>query len=114
MSRRRRRNPDVNWLLWGALAVGAYLLWKKFTSVASSAANAIAAPIANAFVDLTSPAAPVPQGSVILPDGTSFPAANLTNLNFGFNQGVAQFTYQGGTYSLSPHDANGNYVATRL
>jgi hypothetical protein len=109
---RRRRNPDINWLLWGALAFGGYLLWQKFFGKGGAVDTATQG-IANAYVDLTSPAAPTPQGSVILPDGTNFPATNLTNLNFGFRNGIAIFTLNNVDYSLSPHDANGNYVATR-
>lgn len=110
---KRRRNPDINWVMWGAVAIGAYFLWKKFSSVADTAVNAIAQPIADAYVDLTGPAAPVPQGTVIMPDGNNFPASDLTSLNFGFRNNVAMFTLNSTNYSLSPHDANGNYVATR-
>lgn len=110
---RRRRNPvSINWLLWGAVALGGYLVWQKFFGKGGPVDSATAS-IANAYVDLTAPDAPVPQGSVVMPDGTNFPAADLTNLNFGFRNNVAMFTVNGVNYSLSPHDQNGNYVATR-
>jgi hypothetical protein len=83
------RGRDI--LLYGGLAAVAYLLYKKFSNVANTAANAIAQPIANAYVDLTAPSAPIPQGSVLLPDGSNFPASDLTNYNFGFRGGVAMF-----------------------
>ena len=105
------RIKDV--VIVGGLAAVAYFLYKKFAAVAEVAANVIAAPIANAYVDLTSPSAPVPQGQVLLPDGSTLAASDLTRLNFGFRGNVAMFTYNGADYSLSPHDANGNYVATR-
>jgi hypothetical protein len=101
-------------LFYGAAAVAAYLLWKKFSVQIGEAVSTATAPLANAYVSLTSPPLSIPQGSVILPDLRNFPAANLTSLGFGFKPGAQAptFTYNGTQYYLAPHDENGNYQAT--
>lgn len=101
-------------IMYGGLAIVGYFLYKKYSGVIGSAVDSIAAPIASAYVDFMGSQKPTPQGSVIMPDGSDFPTAELTNLNFGFQGNVAMFTYGGVKYSLSPHDPNGNYVATRV
>ena len=107
------RTRDI--VIYGGLAVAAYLLWKKFSTQIGSAVSAVTAPAANAWVALTSPSAPIPQGNILLPDGvTNFPASSLTSLGFGFKPGASAptFRYNGVDYYLAPHDANGNYQAT--
>ncbi len=104
---------DRDLLLYGLFIVGGYFLYKKFSVSINAAANSIAQPIANEWVDLTSPAAPVPQGSVAMPDGSYFPVANLTNMNMHWVGNVLQFALNGATYALSPQ-VNGVYQATRI
>jgi len=94
-------------LFWGAVAVGAYWLYSKFSTAAGTAANAIAAPIANAYVNLTSGAAPVAQGNIILPDGTAIPASSVQLTWYG---NALTFVYGGSNYQLQPQ-VNGNYPA---
>jgi len=95
-------------VIYGGLAVLAYFLYKKFSVGINSAVNTAASGIANAYVGLTSPAAPVPQGSVIMPDGTNFPLASIQPQWQG---NALLFSYAGGTYQLQPHNADGNYPA---
>lgn len=100
-------------IIYGGLAAIGYFLYKKYGTAIGSAVSTATQPIANAYVALTSPNAPVPQGSVSMPDGSNFPASNLTALGFGFVNGVAQFSLNGRNYALSPQ-VNGVYQATAL
>jgi hypothetical protein len=102
-----------SWLWLGLLGAGAYALYQFFQSP-KGPVNAAAAGIANAYVNLTAPPAPVPQGSVIMPDGSSFPASNLTNMSLQSGPGSLTFQSGGSTYSLAPSNADGNYVASAL
>jgi hypothetical protein len=101
-------------VFYAALGIGAYFVWKKYGGAIGSAISTATAPLANTYVELTSPAAPVPQGSVLLPDGSSFPAANLSSLGISWQGNVLMFTYNGVQYSISSHDASGNYQAARV
>ena len=100
-------------VIYGGLAIAAYFLYRKFSVGINAAANAVAAPIANAWVNLTAPAAPAPQGSVVMPDGSYFDAANLTNMNRRWVGNALEFDSGGSTYALAPQ-VNGNYQATRV
>lgn len=100
-------------VLYGGLAVAAYLLYKKFAGVVDSGANAIAKPISDLWVQMTSPTAPVPLGNIIMPDSSYFPASNLTGMNTRWQGNVLYFDSGGVTYSLSPQ-VGGNYQATRV
>ena len=123
---RRRRNPVPSLKSFGTIGLliaGGYVfieyIWPLLSGLGSAAGAAGAAVdsattgIANAFVNATAGPAPQVQGTVQMPDGTSFPSANLTNMNFGFVNGVAQFTFNGAKYSLSPQ-VNGVYQASPL
>ncbi len=94
--------------VYAGLAAGGYLLYKWLASGASLFANTLASPIASAWVGLTAPGAPVPQGSIIFPDGSSIPAANVSMTWIG---NALTFAYNGRNWQLQPHDANGNYPA---
>lgn len=102
-----------SWLWLALLGAGAYAVYQFFQSP-KSPLNTAASSIANAYVNLTSPAAPVPQGSVIMPDGSSFPASNLSSMTLQSGPGSLTFQTGGSTYSLAPSNADGNYVATPL
>jgi hypothetical protein len=108
------KTKDV--IIYVGLAGIAYFIYRKFKTSVDNAISTATQPVANAIVSLTSgPTAQSQlQGQVIMPDGTNFSTSQLQNLNFGFQGNVAQFTMNGVQYSLSPHDANGNYVATRV
>jgi hypothetical protein len=96
-------------VMWATLALLGFAAYKFF----KKGADVIAKPIADLYVALSSPSAPKPRGVVIMPDGSTFPAARLSNMGFGFQGKVALFTAPNGSkYFLSPHDAEGNYVAT--
>jgi hypothetical protein len=101
------------WLWLAALGVGGYFVYKTFFSN-QSPVNQAAASVANAYVNLTAPPAPVPQGSVIMPDGSSFPASNLSSMPLTSGAGSLTFQTGGTTYSLAPSNADGNYIATPL
>lgn len=99
---------------WGVIGVGAYLVYQFFNSNnPNNPINAASQSIADLWVSLTSPAMSVPQGNVLMPDGSSFPTSNLTGMSFGFNSSnVATFVgSDGNTYSLAPQ-VGGNYTAT--
>jgi hypothetical protein len=110
-------DTKTDWVEIALLGLGAYIIWDIFFSTSgpvNQAANSVASGIANAYVNLTSPAAPVPQGSVIMPDGSSFPASGLTGMGLVSGPGSLTFQSNGTTYALSPSDANGNYAATAV
>jgi hypothetical protein len=90
-------------LLYGSLAVGAYLLWQMFSgakSVITGAAGAITAPIANLWVRLTGAPPMNVLGVVQFPDGTQLDV-NMLPIKTD-NQGNV-YTYAGGiTYQLQP------------
>jgi hypothetical protein len=118
--RRRRRNPvDTAQLMnIGLLVGGAYVVWKYllplFTSVGSgvgTAVNSVTTGIANLFPG-TSSSVQV-QGTVLMPDGSSFPTSNLSSLGFQTVNGQAQFTFNGSLYALTPN-VNGQYQAIAL
>ena len=98
---------------WGVIGIGLYLVYEYLNPPAGSSPGVLQS-VANGIVNLTSPAAPVPQGSVIMPNGTTFPASQLTNMQFGFDPGTNNATFlgsDGNTYQLSSQ-VNGNYTAT--
>jgi len=90
-------------LLYGTLAVGAYLLWQLFSgakSVITGAAGTIAAPIANLWVRLTSSAPLNVLGVVQFPDGTQ---VNINVLPIKQDNQGNVYTHMGGiTYQLQP------------
>ena len=100
-------------LLYGALAVGAYLLWQAFSGVKAGitgVTGAIAAPIANLWVRLTAGAPMNVLGVVQFPDGTQ---VNVQTLPIKTDPQGNVYTYAGGiTYQLQPWvtDASGNSV----
>jgi hypothetical protein len=104
---------DSDLFLLAALGIGGYLLWEWLNSSSpNNPVNSIASSVANAYVNLTSPASPVPQGTVVMPDGTTFPASQLTSMDEGFDQGTLTFLYSdGNTYQLAPQ-SGGSYVAS--
>lgn len=132
---RRRRNPsfsEVNTAItWVVLAGGGYLFYKyvlpllKDLGKAGAAvgdavdkgANAIAKPIADAYVYATSGAAAQVQGSVVLSTGETVTMQDISQLPGGLtpvpNSNSYSFVFNGRTYVISgPRDANGNYAAT--
>src|ERR1700730_9188663 len=100
-------------LLYGSIAVGAYLLWQLFSgakSVITGAAGTITAPIANLWVRLTAGAPLNVLGVVQFPDGTQI---NVNMLPIKTDSQGNVYTYAGGiTYQLQPWvlDASGNSV----
>jgi hypothetical protein len=120
MRRHRRKNPvDTAQLTNIALLLGgAYIAWKYvlplFTSIGnagSAVINSATTGIANLFPG-TSSSVQV-QGTVLMPDGTTFPASNLTSLGFQTVNGQAQFTFNGSLYALTPQ-VNGQYQAIAM
>ena len=103
----------------GAAAV--YFIYQAISKVGAPLVNAVGAGvnaatsgIANAYVGLTSGPGAQLSAAVLMPDGSNFPAGNLSSM--GVQSGAGSLTFQSGgqTYSLSPADANGNYVAQPL
>jgi hypothetical protein len=91
----------------------AYWLWTQKNKLTGpgSLYDTTTTGIANAFVPSSNVA--VTAGSVLMPDGSTFPSSNLTSLNFGFVNGQAQFILNGATYALTPQ-VNGVYQAIAL
>jgi hypothetical protein len=119
--RRRRKNPVLDtssFVTIGLIGVGAYLVYKYvlplFTSIGQAGAsvlNPITSGIANLFPG-TSSSVQV-QGTVLMPDGTTFPTSNLSSLGFQTVNGQAQFVFNGSTYALTPQ-VNGQYQAIAM
>ena len=65
---------DSDWITLAALGIGGYLVY-QWLNKPGGATDTLAQFVANAWVGLTSPPAPVPQGSVVMPDGSTFPAS---------------------------------------
>lgn len=128
MSRRRRKNPslrDVNsFVTIGLIVGGGYLFYKYVWSMLqklpspSAIADAVTAPVANAYVAATSgpTVASQLQGSVILSTGEQITVSDMQNTGTvqELNPGPGlSFVWNGSTYQITtPHDANGNYLAT--
>jgi hypothetical protein len=96
-----------DWLLYGALAVGAYLLYKAFTGVVapiaqgvSSGVSAATSGIANLWVSLTASAPMNVLGAVAFPNGSTVPIATLPIKTDG--QGNVYTHSNGVTYQLQP------------
>ena len=90
-------------------AVGAGIwLVSKFVGIGKTALNTVTQPIANAYVSLTSPAAPQVQGMILMPDGSTLPVSSVSPSWIG---NALVFSYQGTNYQLYGHDSNGNYPA---
>jgi hypothetical protein len=100
-------------LLYGALAIGAYLLWQMFSGVKTGltgAANVVTSPIANLWVRLTAGAPLNVLGVVQFPDGTEI---SVNTLPIKTDSQGNVYTYAGGiTYQLQPWvtDASGAAV----
>jgi len=105
-------------ILYVAAGIGvAYLLYKAWSGV-KGAVSSVTAPIVNPLADwyaaLTSSGSPIPQGFILLPDGSSVSSAQL-NIRMVPNTNSATFAYNSQTYYLnSPHDENGNWVASTV
>jgi hypothetical protein len=96
-------------LLYGGLAIGAYLLWRQFSGSIGGAVSSATAPLANFYAWLTSQSLPIPQGMIVFPDNTTIPASQLPPITWYGN--AATFIYNGNVWQLLSHDANGNYPA---
>lgn len=107
-----------SWVWLAGLAGVGYALYKLSDTVRQGL-NTVTAPvsdvIANVINALDPNMAPGAQvvGSAVFPNGAQVPLSNLQVRASGSgNNFQALVTYQGRTYSLSQHDANGNYPAT--
>lgn len=101
------------WIKVAAIATGAYLVYRMW-----SGAKALTAPVANVIGDTIAKVALPGQvsvkGSLILPDGTSFPWNTLTrrsDFNTYFSGNLMYVSFGGKTYRVKGRDANGNYLA---
>jgi len=111
------------WVWLAGLAGAGYVAYKFQKEIADwfnslkKGAGFVTAPISDAAANLliaTDPylSQPTAQstltGAVLFPNGAQVPVANLRVYASGSQ---ARVYYQGRTYQLSPHDANGNYPA---
>jgi hypothetical protein len=122
MRRRRRRNPslsDVTGLAQIAMLGGlAYLFYKYVWPLFNKGASAVASPIANAYVALTSGPAITATKQVMLPDGTDIPmqqigaTGTLKDTTQPDGTPSATFTWQGVNYTIiGGADDTGTYYA---
>ena len=96
-----------DWIFYGALAVGAYLIWRTVSGVVApiaqvvgSGVNAATSGIANLWVSLTASSPMNVLGAVQFPNGSTAPIATLPIKTDGVG-GV--YTNTGGvTYQLQP------------
>lgn len=92
---------------WALLGGAVYLLLKV-----TGGANQAIKTAADWYVKFTSPASPVPQGAVLMPDGSTIPVASLNILPDPTGTG-AYFDYNLRRWYLNtPSDANGNWLAS--
>lgn len=103
------KNRDI--IIYGGLAIAGYFLWKKFSGVAQAAIAPIVGAIANTYVDLTHTAAQA-TGQLAMPDGSFLPTATMENGTKRWVGNNLLFDLGGTTYSVTSHDANGNYPVT--
>lgn len=113
-------------ILYGALAIGAYLVYQAIAPLlqgvgsaasalatgASTAINATSTGIANLWVSLTQAAPINVLGNVVFPNGAAVPISQMpvrtdASGNVYVNSG-------GVTYQLQPSDANGNWPAVAV
>ena len=97
-----------DWLLYAGLGLAGFIAYEWLKSSTTGAINAVTQPIANAWVSLTSPAAPQVQGMILMPDGSTLPVSSVSPSWIG---NALVFSYQGTNYQLYGHDSNGNYPA---
>lgn len=112
-----------NWVWLAGLAGAGYALYRLSDNV-KNAVNYVTAPFSNAIADsiiandpfLSQPTVQSTlTGSVLFPNGARVPMTSLAPTAYnGPNGFEARVVYQGATYRLSAHDANGNYPATRV
>lgn len=124
MRRRRRKNPatlsDVTSLAQIAMLGGlAYLFYKYVWPLLHKGTNAIATPIANTIVALTSGPPITASNQVMLPDGTDIPmqqigaTGTLKDTTQADGTPSATFTWQGVSYTIvGGADDTGTYYAT--
>lgn len=120
--RRRRKNPalsDVTSLAQLALLGGlAYVFYKYVWPLLHKGADAVATPIANAYVALTSGSPITAANQVMLPDGTDIPmqqigaTGTLKDTTQADGTPSATFTWQGVHYTIiGGADDTGTYYA---
>jgi hypothetical protein len=97
-------------ILYGALAAGAYLLWKKISPGIAAATSGVSSAIAATYEALTFGPPIQAVGNVddlsgrLLGPIASYPQATDS-------QGNTYLQIGGATYQLGPRDANGNFTA---
>lgn len=120
--RRRRKNPTVgnvvSLLQLAALVGGAYLFYKYVWPLLNKGTQAVATPIANAYVALTSGPAIQAANQVMLPDGTDIPmqqigaTGTLKDTTQPDGTPSATFTWKGVSYNIvGGADDTGTYYA---
>jgi hypothetical protein len=94
-------------------AVVVYFLYKKAKTAIPQATQPISNAIASLITAATLPPPINATHSVILPDGSVVPIANIPGgLTFNAQLNAGQFTYQGQSYLIpGPSDSNGNFTA---
>lgn len=112
----RRHNPILpSWIPWVLVAGVAYWLWSQKNKLTGpgSLFDSTTTGIANLFPGTSSNVSISSDLTVLMPDGSSFPANNLSSLNFKIVNGQAQFVFNGALYALTPQ-VNGVYNAIAL
>lgn len=100
----------------GIAAVALYLVYRlieKFKEKAQDIADAIAAPIANAYVGVTLPGGVSINATIRLPDGRIIPADQV-HVTKATNSDRMEFDYMGARYELLARTPAGPYQSRRL
>lgn len=98
--------------VWIAGLAGVGYAFYKLSDAFRQGVNVVTAPVTDAIASIVGPSAQTDirtTGAVAFPNGALVPTSSLQIYASGSD---ALVNYQGRTYKLSPHDANGNYPAT--
>lgn len=100
-------------ILYGAIAVVAYVVWSKLTKTGQAAVNTAGQVGANLWLTLFPlPAAMQVLGNVVMPNGSLIPVGSVQLRQDSDGNTFTQIA--GTTYQLSPHDDQGNYPLTAV
>jgi hypothetical protein len=119
-----------NWVWLAGLAGVGYVAWKfsgeirDFFDSLKKGASLVTKPVSDALADsiiandpyLSQPTVQSQlTGAVLFTNGARIPMTQLSVQPYNGPSGFeARVTYQGRTYRLAPHDANGNYPAVPI
>jgi hypothetical protein len=104
------------WLIFGAVALAAYLIYELFAKAkekVEAGADSLAEPIANAWLSFVLPSAVTANAAVRLPNGL---VLDVNAIHIVKTPNVEQYTfdYMGDHYELRPRNAITGYYESAL